>query len=157
MPLYSTKTYGHEQGLSVCFRQWRANGSHCHWLHGYALAFKFVFAAHKPDERNWIQDFGALKPLKEKLQQTFDHKLLVAEDDPHKDVLCSLAGLDCADVLVLPKIGIEACAELAFNLAQRVLEDQPLPPGMWSKPWVHSCECAEHPGNSAIYIKGDDL
>lgn len=156
MTLRSTKTYGHEQGLSVCFRQWRANESHCHLLHGYALAFRFVFAAHKPDARNWIQDFGALKPLKAKLQEMFDHKLLVAEDDPYKDELCALAGLGVADVLVLPKIGIEACAELAWTLAHRVLQDQALPPGMWSKPWVESCECFEHPGNSAIYTVGQE-
>lgn len=85
----------------------------------------------------------------------FDHKLLVAEDDPQKDILCSLAGLDVADVLVLPKIGIEACAELALNIAQRILDDAPLPAGMWSKPWVVSCECFEHPGNSAICIAED--
>ena len=33
----STKTYGHEEGLSCCFRQWRATHSHCRLLHGYAL------------------------------------------------------------------------------------------------------------------------
>lgn len=38
----STKTYGHNAGLSCAFRQWKAN-SHCKYLHGYALSFKFVF------------------------------------------------------------------------------------------------------------------
>ncbi|HEX2555077.1 MAG TPA: hypothetical protein VHL98_15360, partial [Microvirga sp.] len=43
----STKVYDHNEGLSCCFRQWRATHSHCRLLHGYALAFKFVFATHE--------------------------------------------------------------------------------------------------------------
>ena len=46
----STKTYDHNEGLSCCFRQWRAD-SHCNLVHGYALAFRFVFATHTLDER----------------------------------------------------------------------------------------------------------
>ena len=37
-----TKTYGHDLGLSCCFRQWGAS-SHCRFLHGYALSFSFTF------------------------------------------------------------------------------------------------------------------
>jgi len=55
----STKTYNHNEGLSCCFRQWRAD-SHCKLLHGYALAFKFVFATRELDARNWCYDFGGL-------------------------------------------------------------------------------------------------
>ena len=57
----STKTYGHNEGLSCCFRQWRASHSHCQQVHGYALAFRFVFATHTLDENNWCLDFGGLK------------------------------------------------------------------------------------------------
>lgn len=46
----STKTYGHEIGLSAAFRQWRAE-SHCRFVHGYALAVKFVFEAGELDAR----------------------------------------------------------------------------------------------------------
>ena len=85
----STKSYGHEMGFSCCFRQWRAD-SHCRLLHGYALAFKFIFESKTLDVRNWVVDFGGLKPLKAMLQDTFDHTLLVAEDDPKKQVLLDL-------------------------------------------------------------------
>ena len=50
----STKTYGHDVGLSCSFRQWRAQ-SHCSKVHGYALSVKFTFAAEKLDERNWVR------------------------------------------------------------------------------------------------------
>ncbi len=147
----STKFYGHEQGLSCCFRQWRANHSHCHWLHGYALAFKFTFSSEKLDERGWVVDFGGLKALLAELKHVFDHRLIIAEDDPQKDTICSLMGLDIANVLVLPKVGIESFAKVAFDMAKnqldRYMEDHP----EVGKIWVESCECFEHPGNSAIY------
>ena len=41
---YSTKRYGHEQGLSAVFRQPNASHSHCQLLHGYSLAFTFTFS-----------------------------------------------------------------------------------------------------------------
>ena len=51
MTYKSTKTHGHAIGLSAAFRQWRAD-SHCKYLHGYALAVKFVFEAGELDARD---------------------------------------------------------------------------------------------------------
>jgi 6-pyruvoyltetrahydropterin/6-carboxytetrahydropterin synthase len=148
----STKTYGHELGLSACFRQHRAVHSHCSFLHGYALSFRFEFEAEKLDERNWVLDFGGLKPLKEKLVRTFDHKLIIAGDDPQLDMLSSLAGLGLADVVVLHAVGCEAFAKFACQLAETFLfhsmHDDIHSRGLR----VASVECAEHGANSAIYI-----
>ena len=44
MNYVSTKTYGHEVGLSCAFRQHKAD-SHCAKLHGYALSVKVEFEA----------------------------------------------------------------------------------------------------------------
>ena len=30
-------------GYSACFRQWKAEGTHCKFLHGYAVSFKLGF------------------------------------------------------------------------------------------------------------------
>ena len=78
---YSGKTYAHNTGHSCAFRQWRAD-SHCNLIHGYALQFEFLFGGEELDERNWIVDFGGLKPLKEWLKYMFDHTYLLASDDP---------------------------------------------------------------------------
>ena len=61
---YSTKTYGHEAGLSCAFRQPGATHSHCSLIHGYALSFSFTFAATELDDKNWAVDFGDLGALK---------------------------------------------------------------------------------------------
>lgn len=147
----STKTYGHEVGLSACFRQWRAE-SHCRLLHGYALAVRFEFAAEELDVRNWVVDFGSLKSLRGWLEDTFDHTLLVAEDDPEKDYLCSLQGLGLARCVVVPATGCEAFARLIFEAAEVWLKDN----GYGPRCQLVSVEVREHGANSAIYYGGPD-
>lgn len=143
----STKTFGHELGLSCCFRQHKAD-SHCRLLHGYALAIHIEFGAEELDARNWVVDFGSLKALKGILEDNFDHKLLVAEDDPMKDELCMLAGLGLAEVIVLPKVGCEAFAEMIFKVTEQWLRDA----GYGERVSVCSVEVREHGANSAIYL-----
>lgn len=141
------KTYGHELGLSACFRQWRAE-SHCRYLHGYALSFSFTFEASDLDTRNWVLDFGNLKPLKEELVQMFDHKLIIADDDPWKDELAQVAGLGLAEVVVAEgPVGCEAFAFYAFQMAELFLGLN----GYAPRVRIVSVECAEHGANSAIY------
>jgi len=142
----STKTYGHEIGLSCCFRQWRAD-SHCSLLHGYALAIRVEFSAEDLDVRNWVVDFGSLKSFKGRLEDTFDHKLLVAEDDPELDMLSSLAGLGLADVVVVEATGCEQFAKLIYEFAQLWLQDN----GYGDRCKVAMVEVREHGANSAIY------
>lgn len=142
----STKRYGHEIGLSACFRQWRAE-SHCNLLHGYALAVKFVFASNELDVRNWVVDFGSLKSLKGWLEDTFDHTLLVAEDDPKKSIFQMLQTEGLARVVEVPATGCEAFAELIFEATETWL----LCNGYSPRVWLESVEVQEHGANSAIY------
>lgn len=147
MNFISTKTYGHEIGLSACYRQWRAE-SHCRLLHGYALSVKFEFEATELDVRNWVVDFGSLKSLKGMLEDTFDHTLLVAEDDPMRQRLCELASLGLARAVVVPATGCEAFAKLIYECAEIWLADN----GYAPRCRVRSVEVREHGANSAIYV-----
>ena len=141
-----TKTYPHSLGLSVCFRQWGAE-SHCRFIHGYAMAFTLTFAAETLDANNWVQDFGSLKPVKAYLQDVFDHKMLVAQDDPRIDDLTYLSQLGLADVLVVPKIGCEAFALMVYDAVRTLV---PMHKGVR----LVSVECREHEGNAATYHGG---
>ena len=146
MSYRSTKSYGHELGMSAAFRQWRAD-SHCNLIHGYALAFTFVFEASELDHRNWVVDFGGLGKLKDELKATFDHKLVVAQDDPQIETLLALRDKGLADVLVMNRVGCEAFAELACGYADAILREM----GQWPRVHVVSCEVREHGANSAIF------
>ena len=142
----STKTYGHEIGLSTCFRQWRAE-SHCSKLHGYALSIRFEFEAETLDENNWVVDFGGLKGLKEILVDLFDHTLLVANDDPYHAELVKLHYLGLAKVHTVQATGCEAFAKLVYEIGEQWLTENGYSPRCVLK----SVEVREHGANSAIY------
>ena len=153
-----TKTYGHELGLSACFRQHKAT-SHCRFLHGYALSFKFTFEADTLDENNWVLDFGGLKPLKQWLCDAFDHRLLVAQDDPALEEIKLLgmpagyADSQLADVLVVQAVGCEGFARMAWETASAMLEAwrcRPVAP-LANEVRLIEVEVREHGANSAIY------
>ena len=146
MTYYSTKTYDHTEGLSCAFRQWRAKDSHCKLIHGYALAFKFVFGATTLDDRNWVQDFGGLKDIKAWLKQQFDHTLVVAEDDPELETFKQLTTKDIVDLRIIPAVGCEKFAEYVYNHVSNIIEQS-----SGGRVWLDSVECREHGANSAIY------
>lgn len=141
-----TKTYGHELGLSAAFRQWRAE-SHCRFIHGYALSFEFEFTADELDENNWVIDFGSLKPIKEWLQDMFDHKLLAAENDPELPTFRKLHAEGIVDLRVVEKTGCEAFAKRAWEHVNYWLES--------NQPRVRLLRVTvrEHGANAASYFE----
>jgi 6-pyruvoyltetrahydropterin/6-carboxytetrahydropterin synthase len=145
----SIKTYGHNEGLSCCFRQWRATHSHCRLIHGYALAFKLVFATRDLDERNWCFDFGGLKPVKSWLQHMFDHTMIVAADDPEIARFETLARDGLLDLRSMPAVGCEATAKFVYDKVNEIIEQASA-----GRVWVESVEVSEHCGNSAVYSLG---
>ena len=146
MAYYSTKTYGHNIGLSAVFRQPHADHSHCKFLHGYSLAFKFTFGCSDLDNKNWAVDFGGLKPLKAWLENTFDHKVVIDRQDPYLYKFAELENMGLAEVTVMEGVGAEKFAEHAWRFAdQLVLEMSD------GRCWCESAECSEHGANSAIY------
>lgn len=142
----SHKTYGHEIGLSAAFRQWRAQ-SHCRFLHGYSLSVHFEFEAETLDERNWVVDFGSLKSLKGMLEDQFDHKTLVAEDDPDLDTFKALNKQGLIQLRVVPATGCEAFAAMIYGAALVWLEDN----GYAPRVRLLEVRVKEHGGNGASF------
>lgn len=149
----STKTYCHNLGLSCCFRQWRAT-SHCNKLHGYAIQVALVFEAEDTDERNWVVDFGGLKNIKQFLEDTFDHKTIVAKDDPAYDHFEAMNLYGLIDMITLPNVGCEAFAEHIYGYVDRWLGNVYQPEDR-TRVRLRSVEVREHGGNSALYILKD--
>lgn len=147
MTFTSTKTYGHEVGLSCAFRQWRADHSHCQYLHGYALSIHLEFEAKELDERNWVVDFGGLKQLKQALVDTFDHKTVVADDDPEISWFREGHRRGLLDLVTVPDVGCERFAEYVYLLANGWLVAN----GYAPRCRVSRVEVREHGANSAIY------
>jgi 6-pyruvoyltetrahydropterin/6-carboxytetrahydropterin synthase len=149
------KQYGHNCGFSATFRQWRAT-SHCRFIHGYALAVKLTFACadDEVDENGWVINFGGLKPVKAFLEETFDHKTLVAEDDPELETFRTLAselGTNAPALIQLVEVkrtGCEAFAEMIFEKVNEMLLCGELGETNAQLMYV---EVREHEGNAAGY------
>lgn len=141
----SSKTYEHSVGLSCCFRQWRASHSHCQYLHGYSLQVALHFESKELDRRNWVVDFGDLKEIKQWLQDTFDHKTVIAEDDPMLQLFHHLDDQGIIDLKVLPDVGCEKFAELIYNRVDAWLKES-----NHEHAYLKRVEVREHGGNSGI-------
>ncbi len=148
----STKTYGHELGFAVAYRQHRAE-SHCRLLHGYSLAFRIEFECETLDVRNWVVDFGSLRTFKEKLEEWFDHTLLVAEDDPALSIFEDLHRHSLCKLVKIERTGCEGLAKFLYEY----LRDIWLPENGYvnteREVRVRSVEVSEHGANSAIYTE----
>lgn len=142
----STKTY--KQLGPVAYRQWRAD-SHCNMIHGYALSFHFEFESDTLDVRNWVMDFGGLKPLKNLLEDWFDHTLLVAQDDPMREHLLDLGRNRLAKITEVEKTGCEGIADFLYEYVNTIFL-----PGYGEKDriWCSRVEVRETDSNMAMRV-----
>jgi len=121
MPKFqSTKVF---DGFSCVFRQWKAKGTHCRFLHGYGVSFKVWFEGEL-DERNWVWDFGGMKRAKGTIDDMnpkawmdymFDHTTIIAEDDPYLEGWKVMDQRGLIQLRVIPHVGAERFAEFIFN------------------------------------------
>ena len=147
----STKIF---DGYSTVFRQWRAEGTHCKFLHGYGISFKIVFEGDL-DERNWVWDFGGMKRAKGTIggmspkawmDHMFDHTLIVADDDPFVYKALELHNEGIVQLRVIPATGAEQFAKYIYDKVNTfVLEETN------NRVRVVSVEFMEHNKNTAIY------
>ena len=140
---FSSKKYGHERGFSAAFRQWRAD-SHCKFIHGYSFEFEFEFGANELDENNWVVDFGSLKDLEAWLRTKFDHKTLVAVDDPIFSVFEKMHENETIDMVTVEATGCEMFAKMAMEYSSQLIKKLTR-----DRCWVESVTVREHGANSA--------
>ena len=147
----STKIF---DGYSTVFRQWRAEGTHCKFLHGYGISFKIVFEGDL-DERNWVWDFGGMKRAKtwidgmqpkEWMDYMFDHTFLVAEDDPFLESFKKMDEAGVAQLRILPATGAEQFAKFIYDKVSKFIKVETN-----NRVRVVSVEFMEHNKNTAIY------
>ena len=147
----STKIF---DGYSTVFRQWKAEGTHCKFLHGYGISFKIVFEGDL-DERNWVWDFGGMKRAKSKIDgmnpkewmdHMFDHTMIVAQDDPFLYAAIEMEDAGIVQLRILPATGAEQFAKFIYDKVNTfVLEETD------NRVRVVSVEFMEHNKNTAIY------
>jgi 6-pyruvoyltetrahydropterin/6-carboxytetrahydropterin synthase len=153
MPKFqSTKLF---DGFSCVFRQWKAEDTHCKFLHGYAISFRVWFEGEL-DERNWVFDFGHAKRSQYKIDNMnpkawmdymFDHTTIVAEDDPGLGGFKTMDQLGIIQLRIIPAVGCEKFAEYIYDkLNPWVLSDSD------GRVQIKQVEVREHEKNTALYI-----
>jgi 6-pyruvoyltetrahydropterin/6-carboxytetrahydropterin synthase len=125
----STKLF---DGYSTVFRQWKAEGTHCKFLHGYAVSFRVWFEGDL-DERNWVFDFGGMKRAKnlingkspkEFFSWLLDHTMVVAEDDPFLESFKRMDEAGVVQLRILPSVGCERFAEYLHGVINEFLNKE---------------------------------
>ena len=151
MKFQSTKVF---DGYSTVFRQWRAEGTHCQFLHGYGISFKITFEGDL-DERNWVWDFGGMKRAKNKIDGMnpkewmdfmFDHTYIIAEDDPFLPSALEMNKNGIAQVVVVPATGAEQFAKFIYDKVSEFIKIE-----TEGRVRVVSVEFMEHNKNTAKY------
>ena len=142
-------------GFSTVFRQWKAETTHCRFLHGYGISFKVYFEGDL-DHRNWVWDFGGMKRAKTQIDgmspkawmdYMFDHTLICAEDDPALPEWERLNEEGIIQLRVVEATGAEKFAEYIFNKINNfVLEETE------GRVKVTKVKFAEHGKNAAYYV-----
>ena len=147
----STKLF---DGYSTCFRQWKAEGTHCKFLHGYAVSFRVWFEGEL-DERNWVFDFGGMKRAKStiagKSPKDFftwllDHTTVIAEDDPYLEHFKQMDTDGIIQLRILPSVGCERFAEYLYETINNFLKEE-----TEGRVKAVKIEVYEHERNSASY------
>ena len=147
----STKLF---DGYSAVFRQWRADGTHCRFLHGYAVSFRVWFEGDL-DHRNWVFDFGGMKRAKYTIDNMapkdffawlLDHTTIVAQDDPYLEQFKQMDKDGIIQLRVLPATGCERFAEFLYNVINSFLKVE-----TEGRVKAVKVEVYEHERNSASY------
>jgi 6-pyruvoyltetrahydropterin/6-carboxytetrahydropterin synthase len=141
-------------GFSTVFRQWKAEGTHCRFLHGYGVSFRVWFEGEL-DERNWVWDFGGMKRAKgtidgmnpkEWMDYMFDHTTIVATDDPGIGGFRTMNDLGIIQLRELEAVGAEQFAKYVFEKLNTFVQEETS-----GRVSVVRVEFMEHAKNTAIY------
>ena len=151
MKFQSTKLF---DGYSTCFRQWKAEDTHCKFLHGYAVSFRVWFEGDL-DERNWVFDFGGMKRAKNTINGMspkdyfawlLDHTTIVAIDDPYLEQFKQMHSDGIIQLRVMEATGCERFAEFLYTTINSFLKAE-----TDERVRATKVEVYEHEKNSASY------
>jgi 6-pyruvoyltetrahydropterin/6-carboxytetrahydropterin synthase len=142
----STKEYHDE--FPCAYKQWKAD-THCSKNHGYSFSIKLYFGANELDKRGWVCDYGGLRELKEILKEQFDHRTLIAADDPDLEKYQQLERDGILDLTVLPGMGCELIADMLYKFINGVFIPDYLGSGEAERIWCFRVEVRETQSNMA--------
>jgi 6-pyruvoyltetrahydropterin/6-carboxytetrahydropterin synthase len=143
-------------GFSTVFRQWKAEDTHCRFLHGYGISFKVYFEGEL-DDRNWVWDFGGMKRAKTLIygkqpqawmDYMFDHTVIIAEDDPNIKTFRDMEMEGLIQLRIIQATGAEKFSEYIYNKINDFVHEE-----TEGRVRVTKVKFMEHGKNAAYYIE----
>ena len=104
--------------LTSCFRQWRAENTHCRFTHAYKVWFELEFNT----DSDIFNDYPEFKHyLNNWFKTTFDYKTFVAKDDPKLDFFLHLNDEGIIDLTQLDHVGCERFSEFVLDEVNKII------------------------------------
>lgn len=147
MKFKSSKRFGL---ITTGHRQWRDKG-HCSYVHGYGRYVRLTFEATELDERGWVMDFGDLRGVKNWIEDEWDHRTLIAIDDPVIPELKALEKVGGINLNILPEgylPGIEESCRYLYDKLNPVIQRKTN-----NRVEITRVECWETEKNQAEYVR----
>ena len=147
MKFKSTKRFG---PITTGHRQWKDKG-HCSFVHGYGRYIRLTFEASELDERGWVMDFGDLKDVKKWIEYEWDHRVLIANDDPLLSDLQQLESKGGINLNILPTgyyPGIEESCRYLYDKLNPMIKMKTN-----NRVEITRVEVWEHENNHAEYVR----
>lgn len=151
---YSTKKLG---PISTCHRNWHAerntnrDSRKCALIHGYSRYIEFAFQGDL-DEFSWVYDFGDCGVIKQWLADNWDHKVLIAGNDPQLDEIVRMHDLNIIHATIIPTDergwgpGIEGSCMWVYDVINPLIVEKTN-----GRVSINSVRIWEHEQNTAIY------
>ena len=135
--------------ISTGHRQWKDDG-HCKFVHVYGRYVEFTFHCLERDEKGWVMDFGDLKDVKQWLEEQWDHRLLIAHDDPLVGLFEGLHKVGGVNLNVMPEgygPGIEESSRYLYDMINPKIKTKTN-----NRVEITRVEVWEHENNHAEYV-----
>lgn len=155
MSYQSTKKFG---PITTTHRNWHAaenenrNSRKCSLIHGYSRYVEVTFQGEL-DNHGWVYDFGLCKEMKQLLEDNWDHKVLIASDDPELPYLLEAQERGLMDVTIMNILhgwtpAIEGSAKWCFDKFQEIVDKY-----TDGRVQIVKVQVWEHENNSASYVR----
>lgn len=106
--------------LTACFRQWKAEGTHCRFTHAYKVWFDIDFDQDINDVFNLYPELKLY--LNEWFLFNFNYKTFVSESDPELDTFKYLDQNKIISLITMPEVGCERFSEYVLDGVNTILE-----------------------------------
>jgi len=96
---------------------------HCANIHGHNWDFEIILGAEELDDNGFVFDFGKMDPLKAWLKRTFDHTLLLNEDDPFIQMIQGIEDFP-AKIKIVRSCSCEGIARMLWNFTEEFVAQE---------------------------------